>query len=93
MILFITLPLWVSTIISVLIGGCIIAMIWIWTLVNKTSATITWIYGTCNNIQARKNRIKGNVQFVLWKAGEQGHLEHFWHDFDHSWWKDFKSTK
>lgn len=49
-----------------------------------------WIYGTCNNTLARKHRKKGNVQMKLWKAGEQGYKEDYWHDFDSSWWQQFK---
>jgi hypothetical protein len=65
-----------------------------------------WQYGTCiithyeefNNhetavsrpVPARKHRIRGNVQFVLWKAGEQGHAEDYWHDFNSYWWPTFK---
>ncbi len=49
-----------------------------------------WDYGTCNDRPARKHKIKGNVQFVLWKAGEQGHKKDYWHNFDSSWWVQFK---
>jgi hypothetical protein len=50
---------------------------------------IVWIYGTCHDRPARKHKIYGNVQFVLWKAGEQGHKEDYWHNFDSSWWNSF----
>ncbi len=49
-----------------------------------------WIYGKCNNLPARKHIIKGNVQMKLFKAGEHGHKEDYWHDFDSSWWLKFK---
>lgn len=52
-----------------------------------------WIYGECNDLPARKHRKKGNVQFVLWKAGEQGHKEDYWHNMDSSWWDGFKENK
>lgn len=56
-----------------------------------------WIYGTVEMphgiVSARKHRIKGNVQFVLWKAGEQGHKEDFWHDMHTYWWKQFKTDQ
>jgi hypothetical protein len=52
-----------------------------------------WIYGTCNNLHARKNKRKGNVQMKLWKAGEQGHKEDYWHNFDSSWWNQFEPNK
>lgn len=50
-----------------------------------------WIYGTCNNKKARKHSIDKNVQFILWKAGEQGHKVDCWVNFDSSWWKQFKN--
>lgn len=52
-----------------------------------------WIYGTCKDRPARKHRTKGNVQFVLWKAGEQGHKEDYWHNFDPYWWNLFIPNK
>lgn len=51
-----------------------------------------WEHGTCNNLPARRNKLHGNVQFVLWKAGEQGHQKDFWINFDRSWWVEFKPT-
>ena len=49
-----------------------------------------WDYGTCSNKQARKHKLAGNVQFVLWKKGEQGHKKNYWHNFDSSWWSQFE---
>ena len=49
-----------------------------------------WEYGTCHNRQARKHKLKGNVQFVLWEKGKQGHKKDYWHNFDSSWWVQFK---
>ena len=49
-----------------------------------------WEYGTCKNVYARRNIKKRNVQFILWKAGDQGHKEDFWYDFDPYWWEGFK---
>ncbi len=51
-----------------------------------------WIYGTCKERPARKHRINGNVQFVIWYAGEQGYKEDCWINFDNYWWNDFKQT-
>ena len=53
-----------------------------------------WEYGTAgaNATPARRHTKRGNVQFVLWKAGEQGHTEDYWHDFDQSWWPTFKRS-
>lgn len=36
-------------------------------------------YGQCHERRARRNRLTGDVEFVLWKAGEQGHTEDYWH--------------
>lgn len=49
-----------------------------------------WEYGYCNNRKARRNRKTSEVQFILWKAGEQGHKEDYWHPFNSSWWPNFK---
>ena len=37
----------------------------------------------------RRHRFKHNVQFVLWRAGEQGHTEDYWHDMNEFWWEFF----
>jgi len=50
-------------------------------------------YGTCKDFVARRHRRSGEVQFVLWKAGEQGHKEDYWHRFDNSWWPGFVADK
>ena len=49
-------------------------------------------YGTAGNTKrvARRHIIKKNVQFLLWKAGEQGHKIDYWTDFDNSWWDTFE---
>lgn len=49
-----------------------------------------WVYGKCRDRLARKHRKNGNIQFVLWNAGEQGHEVAYWHDFDSHWWPEFK---
>jgi hypothetical protein len=49
-----------------------------------------YIYGHVGTIPARKNTLTGEVQFVLWRAGQQGHKEDYWHRFDSSWWSQFK---
>jgi hypothetical protein len=47
-------------------------------------------FGSCNGSIARKDKRDGSVSFKLWKAGEQGHDVDFWHNFDSSWWDEFK---
>lgn len=51
-----------------------------------------FIYGSLNGRIARKHKKNGNVQFILWYAGTQGHDEDFWHDFDKSWWSLFEHS-
>ena len=48
-----------------------------------------WVYGWCNGFISRRHKAKGNVQFVLFKKGEAGHSDDYWHDFDKSWWNLF----
>lgn len=38
-------------------------------------------YGSCSNRPARRNRITGDVEFVLWNAGQHEHVTDFWHRF------------
>lgn len=52
-----------------------------------------WIYGTCRGREARKHRKKGNVQFVLWPAGKQGHVVDYWHNFHSDWWHLFIASE
>lgn len=54
---------------------------------------IEYEYGQCNNREARRHKVNGNVQFILWKAGEQGHKEDCWINFDKSHWSEFKNKK
>ncbi len=56
----------------------------------KESSLDEWEYGMCNGRKARRHRDNGNVQFILWNAGEYGHKEDFWHDLHTSWWPNFK---
>jgi hypothetical protein len=54
-----------------------------------------WEYGTCGGGPARRHKKRKNVQFILWKKGDQnnidgiGHLEDKWVNFDKSWWNEF----
>lgn len=52
-------------------------------------------YGTAgmNKTQARRNIKTGVVEFVLWKAGEQGHKEDYWHPFDKTWFSTFRPNR
>lgn len=46
-------------------------------------------YGTCKGGYARRDKINGSVQFIIWKAGEQGHTKDCWVNFDKTWWAGF----
>lgn len=50
---------------------------------------LVWQYGMCKGFVAKRNRFSGEVQRVLWKAGEQGHAKDFWYRFDPFWWDQF----
>lgn len=52
-----------------------------------------WTYGTCRNRIARKHWLTGEVQFVLWKAGEHDHDKDYWILFHSDWWSEFKPNK
>lgn len=52
-----------------------------------------YVYGLCNGIKARKHKKAGNVQFILWKAGEMNNQDPIWHDFDSSHWHNFIETE
>jgi len=71
--------------------------------ISKFFHNLEWEYGTCysehegrprNVRKARRNKYRGNVQFVIWKIGDkQGdyvYTEDFWIDYDYSWFKNFK---
>lgn len=54
-----------------------------------------WEYGTCTTDgygpqRARRHRLNGEVQFVAWKAGEQGHAQDYWCAYHAYWWPNFK---
>jgi hypothetical protein len=51
-----------------------------------------YVYGYVNNTPARKNTLTKEVEFVLWRAGEQGHQKDYWIRFDSSWWSQFKQN-
>lgn len=53
-----------------------------------------WEYGKLNNgVKARRNKLTGKVQLLLWKAGEQGHTEDCYHKVGHGWENTFELTE
>lgn len=69
-------------------------LFWFTVLPHKAGLYLSvWEFGRCGNQEhTRRHRIKGNVQFILWRAGEQGHRQDYWHDMDSSWWSLFVPT-
>lgn len=61
-----------------------------WLRLGKPQPEPLYEYGTCAGTKARRNRLTGKVQFVLWKAGEQGHTEDYWIRFGEGWETQFK---
>lgn len=55
----------------------------------RTKPLDEWEWGHINGTTARRHIRNKNVQFLLWKPGEQGHPEGYWHDYDPSWWPLF----
>lgn len=59
---------------------------------------IFWQYGKCYNYPARRNKLFGNVQYLLFKKGDLkyidniGHPKNVWRDFDKGMWGEFKKT-
>ena len=51
---------------------------------------IIWEYGVCNNKHSRRNKVTSKVYFVLWQAGEQGHMVDYWYEFGSGWEEQFK---
>lgn len=49
-----------------------------------------YIYGFAGQSMkpARKHK-SGRVEFVMWKAGEQGHSEDYWMPLHEYWWPTF----
>ena len=79
------LPKWIDIAVGFPLSMYLLYRVGLW----YVSVPVVWVYGACNGLIARKHSKKGNVQFVLWKAGEQGHEEDFWIDFDQSHWPLF----
>ena len=55
-----------------------------------------WEYGVAgNHVESRdcrtyrRNKLTGEVQFILWEAGEQGHKKDCWHLMNPTWWPTF----
>jgi hypothetical protein len=56
----------------------------------STRSVSPWEYGAVNGRPARRHILTGECQFVLWKAGKQGHTEDYWHRFGAGHEKHFR---
>ena len=56
-----------------------------------TYGEIIEIDGETVRNKARVDNKTGDVEFVLWKKGEQGHKEDFWHRMGDGWITRFRS--
>lgn len=50
-------------------------------------------YGTIRGRKARRDVKTGKCQFILWRAGEQGHDSDYWHDYGDGHEQHFKLDK
>ena len=78
---------------NLLIGlGCALFFV-VLEVLTKPKVVPEYEYGVFRYGQrARRDKSSGAVQFVLFKAGEQGHIEDCWYDSDSSWWDTFTPT-
>lgn len=53
----------------------------IYSTLRRRTALDSWEYGWCRNNHARRDRNTREVQFLLWKPGEQGWAKGMWVDF------------
>ncbi len=61
-----------------------------------------WQYGNCNGCKARRNRLTGEVQFVMWPKGhvtegsygayDYTYPADWWINFNPVWWPDFEAA-
>ena len=49
-----------------------------------------WQYGKCRDLDSRRNRITGEVQFSRYSQFSD---QHMWLTFDRYWWPEFKPNK
>jgi hypothetical protein len=56
----------------------------------STRSVSPWEHGAVNGRPARRHILTGECQFVLWKAGKQGHTEDYWHRFGAGHEKHFR---
>lgn len=52
---------------------------------------VVYLYGRAGpDMRPARRHPSGKVEFVLWRAGEQGHKDDYWIAFDTYWWPTFK---
>lgn len=64
------------------ITGCILGIIGLYLIYGDKLNYLSkqsYEYGWCQTFHARRNKITGEIQFLLWKPGEQGWAKGMWH--------------
>lgn len=61
---------------------------WLSSLLYKLGlkCAIEYEYGTISNgMPVRRNKVTHEVEFILWRAGQQGHKQDYWHIVGDGW--------
>ena len=59
---------------------CVVVAMVVWCCLAIVSPRPEYSYGvTSNGTRVRVDHAAGTVEFVLWKAGQQGYKEDYWH--------------
>lgn len=82
------LPKWWDMIVGFSAAMFLIYRIGLWYL--KSTENPSYEYGTLNSLRARRNTKTGNIQFLMWEAGQMGHQSDCWMNADKSHWDNFK---
>lgn len=86
------LPHWIVS--FAMLGSAVLGMLalHLWNE-SPTLRASNYVYGRCNGRLARRHKLSGEVEFILWKKGDrQGdhvYTDNFWCRFDPSWWDQF----
>lgn len=63
----------------------------LWLLIQSIfKPDIVWEYGMCSGKIARKHKITGKVQYLLWRRERNDQYDRdYWCDMSDSWWHRF----
>lgn len=63
-------------------------------IIRKLLRKPKYAYGfIANGVRVRKDNCTGVVEFELWKAGQQGHVNGYWHEVGDGWADTFIEIK